>query len=133
MEKNELSESNSDSKIKSPGLIKSVDVQVLSDNYISFTETSASKDRTVRRISLPIIKLWEMLEVWKDEGYKTVTIAAGRTDGKIGIVMLGAGDDSSVKEWVNCYDVFSEAQIGKPGDNSGKLFCPPPAVCELSD
>ena len=131
MEMNESSESNSESKIKSQGLINYTDAQVLSDNYISFTETSASKDRTVRRISLPLKQLRQLLEDWDIKKYTRVTIAAGRTNGEIGIVMLGAGDDSSAKVWVDCYDVFTEAEIGIPGDDSGLLFCPPPAICKL--
>lgn len=131
MEKNESSESNSQSKIKSQGLINYTDAQVLSDNYISFAEPSAHKDRTIRRISLPISDLMGLLKGWVDNGYNTVTIAAGRTAQNINIVMLGAGETGSAEKWVDCYDVFPEASVGKYGDGSGLLFCPPPAVCEL--
>ena len=132
METNESTESDSQPKIKRQQPMSDLEAQELSDKYISFTENFLSKNRTVRRISLPIIKLREMLEVWERKGYNTVTIAAGRTDGEIGIVMLGAGNDSSAKEWVNCYDVFSETSVGRLGDDSGLLFCPPPAVCKLA-
>lgn len=131
MEKNESSESNSQSKIKSQGLINYTDAQVFSDNYISFAEPSAHKDRTIRRISLPISDLMGLLKGWVDNGYNTVTIAAGRTAQNINIVMLGAGETGSAEKWVDCYDVFPEASVGKYGDGSGLLFCPPPAVCEL--
>ena len=131
MEKNESSESNSQSKIKSQGLINYTDAQVLSNNYISFAEPSAHKDRTIRRISLPISDLMGLLKGWVDNGYNTVTIAAGRTAQNINIVMLGAGETGSAEKWVDCYDVFPEASVGKYGDGSGLLFCPPPAVCEL--
>ena len=130
METNESIESDSQPKIKRQQPISDLEAQELSNKYISFTETSASKDRTVRRISLPINELMRLLKGWEDEHY-TVTIAVGRTVESINIVMLGAGDTSSAEVWVDCYDVFPEASVGRYGDDSGQLFCPPPAVCRL--
>ena len=132
MEKNDAIENNTHSKTKRQKPIGNPDAKVLSDNYINFTENIFTKDRTVKRISLPIIELKRLLERWEGD-YTTLTIAVGRTDERIGIVMLGAGDTSSTKEWVDCYDVFPETFVGKYGDGSGMLFCPPPAVCELPD
>ena len=111
-----------------PNSLTPKEVADLSGSYISFAETSFTKDRAIRKITLPVSELQTLLSNGSKQ-WQTIQLIPGRNTNRQ-MTMVIALSDGTTTNYHEIYEVFSEAAVGKLGDLSGKALCPPP-ICDI--
>ena len=114
-------------KVK-PNSLTPKEVADLSSSYINFAETSFTKNRAVRKITLPVSELQTLLSNGGKQ-WQTIQLIPGRNIDRQ-MTMVIALSDGTTTNYHEIYEVFSEAAVGKLGDQSGKALCPPP-ICDI--